>query len=569
MTGVQTCALPIYSVSNMPNYSSDSAVAAMVKYGVITDIEVNTIDAGMGFDKNGVILNSKSTITLANGKEIELYAHKDEKLDFNKPVDANGNEVTVNELSSSEIKKSVVGFKTAKNTNENYKKYDILTEKVADIKVVAGKIATTELNADDLFVDGRLTTAGEDFYAFLEKDATPANTTKVEVGGKFYNVTYTEANISDVKKTDEGYEFTVTVNVQDPTNTANTNKDVKLVVKGQEQAKLVKLRNAINNVTSLNNDVALVAGADRFETAVEISKATYQTSGAVAGGVVLVGEEAIVDGLAVAPLAAQKDAPILLTGKDKLNAKTKAEITRLKKNNANFDTIYIAGGTSVISNDVEEELRQFGVTIKRLAGADRAATSLAIAKEMNISENAFVVGADGEADAMSIASYAAQIGAPIVVTPANGLTDAAKVFLKDMTDVDVIGGESKVSTQVLKDIKESVATPQTIERVSGATRHDTNAKVINKYYENVITNVFVAKDGYGAGQDAKLIDALAAAPLAAEKKAPIVLATTEATEAQVKAIKDNKKEALQTLTQIGKGIATKTIDAIADVLTLR
>lgn len=88
-----------------------------------------------------------------------------------------------------------------------------------------------------------------------------------------------------------------------------------------------------------------------------------------------------------------------------------------------------------------------------LAGDDRYATSLAIAEKVVEGEKvgsekpAFVVGGEGEVDAMSIAAYAAQTKSPIVVTNKAAITKEAKEFMakRDMT---IVGGTSSISDEV-------------------------------------------------------------------------------------------------------------------------
>ena len=168
----------------------------------------------------------------------------------------------------------------------------------------------------------------------------------------------------------------------------------------------------------------VLAGNNRYETAVKIAKEVALlesvkkpedgTDGE--GNIVLVNGDSLVDGLSASPLAAylggkSGKAPILLTRANELPKETKAylrtlladaEIGGLKK-----VTINIVGWTSVVSKAVEKELRAEGFNIERFGGDNREETSLAVAEKIGTANGAFVVGAEGEADAMSIAGYAA------------------------------------------------------------------------------------------------------------------------------------------------------------------
>ena len=102
-----------------------------------------------------------------------------------------------------------------------------------------------------------------------------------------------------------------------------------------------------------------LVGENRIETAIKVSKSNWKT----ADTVVLVNEKAIADALAITPLAEEKNAPILLTGKDGLNKSTKAEIQRLGAKN-----VILAGGNSVLSEKLEKELKELNLNIDRIAG---------------------------------------------------------------------------------------------------------------------------------------------------------------------------------------------------------
>ncbi|MCQ7012969.1 cell wall-binding repeat-containing protein, partial [Clostridioides difficile] len=111
-----------------------------------------------------------------------------------------------------------------------------------------------------------------------------------------------------------------------------------------------------------------------------------------------------------------------------------------------------------ISKDVENELKDMGLKVTRLAGDDRYATSLEIADEIGLdNDKAFVVGGTGLADAMSIAPVASKLesgeATPIVVVDgkAKTLSSDASDFLGN-AQVDIIGGENSVSKDVERDI---------------------------------------------------------------------------------------------------------------------
>ena len=111
------------------------------------------------------------------------------------------------------------------------------------------------------------------------------------------------------------------------------------------------------------------------------------------------------------------------------------------------------GGESVVSKSLERELKSLGFSVERYGGDNREETSLEVAEAINNQSNKgiFVVGAEGEADAMSIAGVALTKSTatknevtPIVVAKKGGISEDALYELKGL-DVTVIGGENAVS----------------------------------------------------------------------------------------------------------------------------
>ena len=325
-----------------------------------------------------------------------------------------------------------------------------------------------------------------------------------------------------------------------------------------------------------------LSGTDRYETAVKIAKeVTRLTSlddvdSTGVFNIVLVNGDSLVDGLSAAPLAAKLagkngNAPILLTESNELPRATKLYLNELvDKIENNKINVHIVGGTGVVSKSVEKELKGLNLTVKRYAGEDREGTSMAVAKEVGFDNGAFVVGATGEADAMSISGIAAArcdsgTGAvkatPIIVSGFNGLSEDTLEALNDNAAVTVVGGDSAVSESDFNEIK-SVA--KKVRRISGSDRKATNAAVINAFYKDTLgdaaKSVIVSKDDV-------LIDALTASNLSAVQNAPIILATNSLSPEQLNAVVENANTA-KDLYQVGGGVARDVIRTVAQSLGL-
>ena len=328
-------------------------------------------------------------------------------------------------------------------------------------------------------------------------------------------------------------------------------------------------------------NVKTLAGTDRYKTAVEVSKATYADADALKNDtVVLVSGDAnkLVDGLTATPLAAVLDAPILLTQSGAINEDTLKEIKRLEAKK-----VVIVGGDSAINESVENELKKVhALDVTRLSGDSRYETSMAVANKIASLktpqgktsaelDEVFVVGGNGEADALSAAAIAAKKGTPILLTPATKLDADVKNFInKNVTDktnavdVYVVGGSNSVNSSVQADlvkinVNNSLNNNIEVKRLAGEGRQETNAAVITEFKSSLEDIVVAKSDNKG------MVDALAAGAYAAKKNSHIVLATNSLTEAQEDAIAEVKKAnttKTNTLVQAGYNVGKAAVAGI-------
>jgi len=123
----------------------------------------------------------------------------------------------------------------------------------------------------------------------------------------------------------------------------------------------------IMNAYGINMDY--ICGSDRYETASIIaSKMQYLSA-------ILVNGNSLADGLSASGLSGAVNAPILLT-----QANVIPQVTLDKLNKAN--TVYIVGGNTVISKDIENRLINMGKKVIRLGGQQRFDTSIVVANEI-------------------------------------------------------------------------------------------------------------------------------------------------------------------------------------------
>ena len=490
------------------------------QYETAAEIVADVEEAGV----EGLSATIKSTDTVEVKKDEEVVVVKvgDNRLDFTAPKMQNN---------------KLVGFET--------KAFDIENGETHTVTIKKTDAVMTSVKVDTLYDGMRLTSDGKklvEAYKELKNiNKASIDENSVTIAPGFSGEASFEIHIKDIK----------------------TDKESQIITISGSNELVLRLEGLLSNDSELKGNIDVLAGDSRFETAIEVSKATFKDAGD-AESVILVGQDAVVDGLAAAPLAAKENAPILLAKKDGVTEEVEAEMLRVLGTNLTGKTIYIIGGESQISKEAEAKLAKLGVKVKRLAGASRYETSLKIAEELNsTSKTSFVVGGNGEVDAMSIAAYAAQTKSPIIVTNKDVVSEETTKVLEGK-QIEIIGGTSSVSAEVEAELAK-IDMDKKVVRLAGTDRKGTNAKVINRYYGNA-KEVFVAKDGHGTGVS-HLIDALTAAPLAGSKNAPIILATNSVSTEQVETAELKLKNVTK-ITQIGQGIANTVVEKLYDVLNL-
>ena len=199
-----------------------------------------------------------------------------------------------------------------------------------------------------------------------------------------------------------------------------------------------------------------VAGADRYGTAAALSAVTFPSGAPV---VYLTTGLNFADAVSAAPAAARDGGPILLARPDALPDVTLAELIRLAP-----ASVVLVGGTGALSDAIGASVQAAlpGAVITRIAGADRYATSAAIASTFAPGVSV-VYAASGLnfPDALAAAAAAGAHGSPLVITaplllPA--LVGDQIVRLNPARAV-IAGGQAVVSENVLAAIRNAVATP--------------------------------------------------------------------------------------------------------------
>ncbi len=278
----------------------------------------------------------------------------------------------------------------------------------------------------------------------------------------------------------------------------------------------------------VSGNVKRVSGNMRFDTAIETADALKTALGVskfdniilASGGRGGKNDTGFADALAGSYLAIAKKAPILLHYGRSQNV----NLPYIQNNLKAGGTVYILGGTGAVPNSVVTDLRNIGVyNIKRLGGADRFETNLAILEEAGVSSNQEILVSTGwnYADALSISAT----GLPVLLlNTANGQISAAqRTFLRNHRDnmYTFIGSEAAVSSQ-MQYMVESIIGSST-NRIYGDARESTSVAVAETYFNSPDFAVVAYSRNFP--------DGLCGGPLAYYMNAPMLL--TNVNQAQI------------------------------------
>jgi S-layer protein len=546
-------------------------------------------------------------INLAGGAVITLNEKSSYVLNFEYAIDKDGkihNVKAKNIKDVADATTKIIDFGKVETVNGTKQAYNIATKLDSEENVFVSQ-ASYKYDIKDLYstADGYTVKGADVVNRFIKaagkamKDSAGKFVNQPDAqfnfDGKRYQIYFSKATLNSINqykdnKGNWGFDIPVKVVALDDVEgsmgrdvAAFEKKVTSAVVRFEGASELeasTVLRDLINGKEVVAARRNVLAGQNRFDTAIAISKERFEKADS-ANAVVLVGQYSIVDGLAAAPFAKAANAPVLFSRFDSIDKNTVEEIGRLLGKDS-AKKVYIVGGENTISAKVHDQLvKELNYRVERIEGRDRYETSRKLADKLSATTNRTsssveIVGGRAEADAMSISAVAARDLAPIIVVPQKQLDYATKEYLnknyKTGVDYNIIGGVNSVSAQVEKDLVAITDHEKGVKRFAGDNRQLTNAEVISAFY-NKAEGLVVAKS------DTKsLVDALAAAPLAGEKKYPILLATKKLEDAQKTALRNHVvgyhqqkvDNGYAKVYEIGMGIASEVMTTVYQILGL-
>jgi len=614
-TGVKATSVLIVDKGVKDNKSTYTTTNKHYVKGTVTDADTqvsldaiddkNEVDVMAGLTTAGVVApvspiknvtrtGDNVTIELTSGKKIEVGVNS-EALDFTAPK-AEKQALTLDQVKNSQaVADQVVDFAKIANVGgvsrtldlplvgtHEYVLDDVEVHEIAVPTVYTKAEGYSKAGADLINPLIRAKRDNKADYSFNYKGVNYALATNA--GVKVANDAQAEAAVdtanAKIDVAGDGYVLRLNVRVLDK-NDKDRFKTLQFKFEGKTQQDLVRVLNDLKG----KNEVVVgkfvkLAGSDRAATAVEVSKERFGYK--EADSVVVVGANALIDGLSAAPLAAAKNAPVLIAGKNGLDNGSLAEIERACKDLSN-KTVYIVGGENSVPYAAKKQLEEkFGAVVVRLAGDDRYDTSLEVdhrlVKDGQASTTRFVVGGNGAADAMSASAVAAKKTAgkvsPILVVKKDGIKATTRTYLAGkVAQAYVVGGTSTASTQVFKDIEKVInqtpdvnnATVNKVKRLSGEDRYATNLAVINEFYANPKANGLAVV----SGKTQYLVDAQTAGAFAADRGLAVLLTADKLNKDQEDTLANGVLKGLRTnIYQVGGVVSNDVMKSVVDILGL-
>jgi ectonucleotide pyrophosphatase/phosphodiesterase family member 5 len=207
-----------------------------------------------------------------------------------------------------------------------------------------------------------------------------------------------------------------------------------------------------------------IAGPDRYATAAEVAaRVVAATPGVDADqrqAVLVAGDrrdgDAFPDVLAAGPFAGAAGRPILLSSPEGLPPTTVAALEEL-----GITRVVIGGGTAVVPQRVEDELRARSILVERIWGADRWETGRLFA-ERHIREGGFVddvylASGANYPDALAAGAAVGALGGTLLLVPPDGLgTTGSRRFLHERSDafvrVSLVGGVDALPAALAEEV---------------------------------------------------------------------------------------------------------------------
>ena len=282
------------------------------------------------------------------------------------------------------------------------------------------------------------------------------------------------------------------------------------------------------------------SGSDRYETSVAVARAYLAEiadnldRAPVSAVIVVSGENRHMPYATPAVgLASAFDAPILMTPSAELHDDVAALLDE-----HTFDLALVLGGTGVVSAAVADDLEDRVGSVRRIAGPDQYATSVAVAAEVgpipgsagewgSLGRTALLANGDTAADALATGPLAYHGEHPLLLTPTASLDARVSDYLdrSDVEHVVILGGTASVGLEVASAIQSKGIA---VSRIAGSDRYGTAAELARRLLGSTRPDPCFDGSTIGLATGERAPDALSSGPLLGERCAPLLLVRSRA-----------------------------------------
>ena len=282
--------------------------------------------------------------------------------------------------------------------------------------------------------------------------------------------------------------------------------------------------------------VVRVAGADRAETSVELAERLAPDG---ADEVVLAAGDAPAEASVAGPLAAAREAPMLLTGRAELHERVAEALADLDP-----DRVTLVGGDELLGSAVRDEVADLlpQADTQRLGTNDPFATAAQIAEEVWAETDAeddaetgarralLAVGEHDDPDrawpdALAAGWRGALTGEPVLLVEHEAaLPEATAEALADVREATIVGGTAAVSDAIADQAAEALGDADALDRRAGVDRYATGLALA----DDVLADGLADQDRPWATTGRNYADALGAAPTVADEQGLLLLVDGDA-----------------------------------------
>lgn len=296
-----------------------------------------------------------------------------------------------------------------------------------------------------------------------------------------------------------------------------------------------------------------IEGGDRYLTAIQASKAGFESAPAV----VIARGDGFADALGGSALAGAVGGPLLLSPQLSVPQAVLDEITRL-----GASKVYVLGGTGAISGAAFDQLKATAGSAERIAGTDRYATASLIADKAisilgaSFQGKVFLATGTNFPDALGASPIAYAKGMPIVLVNGQG----AFALPAGVNTAYILGGEKAVPSSV-----ETVLGSKFGGRLAGDSRYATCAEVADFGVDQGMS-----WNGVGIATGASPADALSGGAMLGSRNSVMLLTPAASLSADASARLAANRSRISEVYYLGglRAVSQATRTAVEQVLSM-